>query len=83
MVTLSRKRIKDKPWLTKELKQSSKLNAKLYKKSLSSPDPSAVERYKAHNRIYKADPKRAEIEYHREIFDSRTTSIKELWKNQK
>ena len=81
LVTLSRKRMKDKPWITKELKKSSALNSKLYRKSITSTDPSAVERYRSHNKIHKSKLKSAEIEYHREIFCDKTNSMKELWKH--
>ena len=81
MVTLSRKRMKDKPWMTKELKKACILNSKLYKKSIKSSDPSAVERYRSYNKIYKYNLQRTEMEYYREIFGSNTTSIKELWKH--
>ena len=73
--------MKDKPWVTKELKQSSILNSKLYKKSIKCNDPLAVERYHAHNKNYKAQLKKAEIDYHKDIFSNKTTSIKDLWKH--
>ena len=76
MDTVSRKRMKDKPWMTKELKQSSALNSKLYKKSIKNSDPASVERYRSHNKIYKYNLHKAEIDYHREIFSSKSTSIK-------
>ena len=46
LVKVSRKRLKDKPWLTLGLKISIKTKNKMYRLSLKKPGAEYVERYK-------------------------------------
>ena len=78
---LSRKRSKDKRWITGALKRSSKVKNKLYRKWMftrSMVDEVAYKKYRATFRKAAAE---AETLYYREMFNSRTNSIKKLWEN--
>lgn len=81
MVTISRKRIKDKPWITKGLKISCKKSSKLYKASLKKPNSPAAIMYSRYNKILKSCIKKAETIYHSEIFESKETTVRQLWKH--
>jgi len=81
LVRLSRNRAKDKIWITPGLKCSSKHKNKLYKKWLKSKSPSDEEKYKTYRRLYKQLLKETKKVYYRDLFDSRTNSVKQLWNN--
>ena len=81
MVTVSRKRYKDKPWITKGLKISCKTSTKLYKIFITKPNTPAALRYPNYNRILKACIKKAENMYYSEIIQDKETTAKNLWKN--
>ena len=74
LVTVSKKRIKDKIWLTKGLKQSCKTNSRLYKKSILNPNTISVNRYQNYNKILKKCLREAEVQYHAEIFQNHENS---------
>ena len=50
---LSRKRMKDKPWITSALKKSSIIKNKLYRKWILTRSPEDEERYKNYKKIFK------------------------------
>ena len=81
LVTMSRKRRKDKPWITKGLKISVKQNHHLYKKSLRSSSSIVKEKYKKYNSILKKCLHEAEIIHHRDLFDSNKNSVKNTWRH--
>ena len=81
MVTISRKRIKDKIWITKGLKISCRTNSKLYKHSLKHPNSPAAQKYPRYNKILKSCISKAEISYHADIFQNKETSSKDIWKH--
>jgi len=80
-VRLSRRRAKDKQWVTRGIKQSSNHKNKLYKKWKCSHNPVDEEKYKSYLRIFKKVTLAAQTAYYREKFDTRINSIKQLWTN--
>lgn len=81
LTKLSRKRMKDKPWVTTALKKSSHLKNLLYKKWIKTRSPMHEYKYKTYRKIYKKVAHEAEITYYKELFDLRKNSTKELWAN--
>ena len=78
---LSRKRAKDKLWVTGGIKQSSNHKNKLYKKWLCSHNPHDKEKYRSYLKVFKKVTLAAQVAYYREKFDIRINSIKQLWTN--
>lgn len=81
LVRISRKRMKDKPWITKALKKSSKCKNKLYKKWISTKSIEDEIKYKQYRKTYSNIAKDAESKYYRQMFDERVNSVKQLWRN--
>ena len=79
IVKVSRKRSKDKPWITKGIKISIRKLHILYKKSLKSPNYS--ENYHIYVTNLRKIIKSAQTNFYKEIFDSKTMSAKTLWKH--
>ena len=80
VVRVSRKRWKDKPWVTKSLKISIKHKRKLYKACLVHPSEQKHERYKKYKIILRKCLKEAEVRYYEELFDNHKNSVYNLWK---
>ena len=78
---LSRARAKDKVWITAALRKSSKIKSKLYKKWLQTKDKEDEIKYKHYRRTFRKVASEAEEKYYREMFDTRTNSVKKLWRN--
>ena len=76
----SRNRAKDKPWITSGLKQSIKQKHTLYQKYIFHQ----TERNKTICKIYRnklrSVRRKAEAEYHKESFNSKTHNMKEMWR---
>ena len=66
----SRKRAKDKIWVTSGIKQSSKHKNKLYRKWLQSKCYFDEERYKNYRKLHKRVVNVAKKQYFKELFDS-------------
>lgn len=79
--TLSRKRMKDKIWITQGLKKSCQTNSRLYKQSIRHPNSPSSRKYTAYNKLLKKCIKKAEISYHAEILRKNVNSIKNTWKH--
>ena len=80
LVRVSRKRSHDKPWITKELKESIIYNHKLYRKSLTGTIGD-VTLYKRYNTLLRKRKYKAEVQYYNELFDNSKNSIYNLWKS--
>lgn len=80
-VKLSRKRARDKKWMTPGLKICSKKKNKLYKRWVLTANECDGIRYKTYRKIYKKVLADAEQKYYREHFNTKTNSIKQLWSN--
>ena len=78
---LSRARAKDKVWVTAALRKSSKTKSKLYKKWLQTKEQQDEIKYKQYRRYFRKVALEAEEKHYREMFDTRTNSVKKLWRN--
>ena len=79
LVKVSRRRMKDKPWVSKGIKISIKQNHKLYRASLRSNNASAVLKYKIYNNVLRRCIKEAEMAYYDRLFqDTKTSSYNML-----
>ena len=81
LVRQSRKRARDKPWVTKGLKQCISNNHILYKKSIRSPSEYNILRYKQYNKILKKCLDNAQESYYKKLFDNNKNATFNLWKN--
>lgn len=81
LTKLSRKRTKDKPWITSALKKSSQVKNTLYKKWIKTRNPNDEIKYKDYKRIFSRIAHETEIIYYKELFDAKTNSAKTLWTN--
>ena len=80
-VKLSRKRSRDKPWVTPALKKSSKIKNKLYKKWILTRNNGDELVYKQYKKVYSKVAAEAQSCYYKEMFDARNNSVKKLWSN--
>ena len=78
---LSRKRMKDKKWITAGIKQSIKHKNRIYKKWLKTHSHNDEENYKNYRRLLKSVIHKAKEIYYKELFNFKSNSIKQLWKN--
>ena len=74
VVRVSRKRWRDKPWVTKALKTSIRRKNNLYKASLTHHDNQKNETYKTYKNILRKCLKEAEVKYYEELFDNHKNS---------
>ena len=81
LIRISRRAFKDKNWITKGLKVSSKRKDKLYSKWMQSNNPSDELLYKSYKKIYEKISNKAETHYYNTLFDSKVNSIKQIWSN--
>ena len=81
LIQISRKRLKDKPWITKGLKISIKNNHRLYRRSLRENDSLTNTRYKKYKNELRKCLKIAEEKYYNQLFDDTKHSAYNLWKN--
>src|SRR6267154_2772610 len=80
LTKISRKRIKDKRWITPELIKSSNHKNALYKKWIMSKTSTDKDKYKAYLKIFNKSISAAQKIYYHQAFDSNLNSIKTLWK---
>ena len=81
MVTLSRSRMRDKPWVTKGLKKSIKNNHKLYKLYIRSGDEQTKSKYNRYKNMLRVCIREAENKYYQNLFEDTRSSSYNLWKN--
>ena len=77
---LSRKRAKDKPWITSGLKQSIKHKHLLYQKYIFDQTEENETVYKIFKNKLRTMIRKAETEYYKESFNNKTHNMKEMWK---
>ena len=77
---LSRKRAKDKPWITSGLKQSIKHKHLLYQKYIFDQTEENKTVYKIFKNKLRTMIRKAEAEYYKESFNNKTHNMKEMWK---
>jgi len=81
VIRLSRKRAKDKKWITAGLKTCSKRKNFLYKKWIQTRSAKDEANYKTYRRLYKKIASEAEESYFNKLFNTRSNSVKKLWDN--
>jgi Reverse transcriptase (RNA-dependent DNA polymerase) len=77
----SRRACKDKIWITKGLKISSKQKDKLYRKWILTKNNCDEINYKAYKRTFERLLRKAETLYYSAQFDDKINSIKQIWTN--
>ena len=80
-VRLSRKRAKDKLWVTQGIKRSSNYKNKLFKKWICSRSVEDKKKYKDYEKIFKKVTLAAQTAYYKEKLDIRINTMKQLWAN--
>ena len=80
LVRVSRKRWRDKPWLTKALKVSIKHKNKLYREYILHPDNLHQTKYNAYKNCLRKCLLEAEKVYYNELFENNKDSVFNLWK---
>jgi len=81
LTRLSRKRSRDKPWITSALKKSSRKKTSLYKRWIKTRSVKDEHKYKNYKKIFVKLAKEAEVLHYKELFDVKANSIKNLWSN--
>ena len=81
LVYVSRKRCKDKPWVTKGILTSIRRKNKLYRISIENPTDSNLIKYQEYRRILHSCLKAAEEIYYQQLLNDRGNSVKNLWKH--
>ena len=77
----SRKRSKDKKWITPALKISIKHKDRLYRKKLNNPTDSNILKYKQYKNRLDVCLKRAMEVYYYEAFNKKSNSVLQMWKS--
>ena len=77
---LSRKRAKDKPWVTSGLKRSIEHKRILCQKYIFNQTEENKITYKTFKNKLRSLIRKAETNYYKESFNSKTHSMKEMWK---
>lgn len=80
-VRLSRKRARDKKWITDTLKKASRTKAKLYKNWITCKTKDAEAKYKSYKAVFKKVSLECEMAYYKDLFDKKNNTIRQIWKN--
>ena len=80
IVKLSRKRAKDRPWITSGLKSSIKKKHILYRRFLLDKSDKSHMEYKTYNNKLRTIIREAEISYYKKLFNEKESGIKQMWK---
>jgi len=81
LTTMSRKRMKDKPWLTKEIRQQIRYKNILFRKYLKKPgDIQLHNRLKTCRRTLNTNIREAKSSFYRNKLTSEKAKIKDIWK---
>ena len=81
LVHVSRSRIKDKPWITKGLKQSIRNNHKLYRLSIHDGNNDSKTKYRKYKNILRTCIKSAEENFYKSLFEDTRTSSYNMWRS--
>ena len=79
LIKKSRKRMKDKKWITKGILKSIKHKDKLYKKQIRSPTVQNIEEFKKYRNILETIMKASEENYYHNLFSDTKTATFKLW----
>ena len=80
LVTLSRKRAHDKPWVTTAIKNSIAHNHRLYRKTLTSDNERHNAQYKTYNAILRKCIRKSESVYYQRLFEDKKNAVINTWK---
>ena len=80
LIKISRKRYKDKKWITPGLIKSSEKKCRLYKIWIKTRKSCDRDKYLAYQKIYNKILKVAESNYYKLTFDSKLKSTKSIWR---
>ena len=78
---LSRKRAKDKPWITTALRKSVQEKQRLYRSYKFNHSVENQKLYKRYNNQLKTQIRQCEVNYYKDLFDDKKNRIKRLWTN--
>ena len=81
LVKVSRKKSKDKPWITNGIKTSINKKNSLYKKKIQKPTRENIDRYNSYKNLLSTCMKDAETNYYKELFSDRKQSSTHFWKS--
>ena len=81
LVQVSRKRIKDKPWMTQDLKIRIRKNHQLFSKTLRSSSEHHIAMYHRSRNSLRKCLENAEIKYYNDLFEDNKNSSFNLWKS--
>ena len=76
---LSRKRSKDKPWITANLKKDIAKKSELYRRFLNHPSTENKERYTAFKNILTVSLRKAEAKFYLDKIDEKKKNVRALW----
>ena len=79
LVTVSRKKSKDKPWITAALKQSIKKKNRMLADKIRDPSPEKVARFIKYRDVVDDLISKAKLNYYNDIFVNKKNSVKLLW----
>jgi hypothetical protein len=80
LIRMSRKRYKDKKWVTPAVRKSCETKNRLYKIWITTKKSDDKEKYKNYVKIYNKIIKSAENSYYSLAFNSKINSAKKIWK---
>jgi len=80
LTRISRKRYKDKKWVTAGIRRSSETKLQLYKSWKLSNNHIDRDKYKSYVKVYNKLLKRAEDDYYSSTFNNKLNSSKQIWK---
>jgi hypothetical protein len=81
LVKLSRKRARDKPWITRAIKVSIKHNHRLYRNAIRKNNVNSRLIYKRYNVRLKKCIDHAQIRYYNDLFTNSKNATINIWKN--
>jgi len=81
LTRVSRKRFKDKKWMTKAIRMSCMKKNKLFRKYVKNPTDENKTKWKKYSNCLKATCRKAEEQYFREMINDTAGSLKKLWDN--
>ena len=80
LVNVSRRRLRDKPWVTKGIKNSIKKSHRLYRSSIGNSSQENITKYKMYKIVLRKGLKFAEEPYYHQLYDDTKQSTYNLWK---
>ena len=79
LTEISKKRSKDKPWITQDLRKQIQNKNKLYRKKLTNPTEENETLYKESKRAVEIMIKTVQEKYYQDILNNKRNSVKAIW----